>query len=109
MKLDRAWDILKQFVEPELQVLGGQEGTAEVWDALHAVEAALKLPPRAPRPRGWVEPPRTVKAAMPVCSTPTCSEPASRKTPVKSAGKTSPKTGKSGKKNTKKAPSKKKK
>ena len=53
MKLDAAWEILRQFVEPELQVLAGQEGTAEVWTALRTVESALKLPPKLPRPRGW--------------------------------------------------------
>lgn len=47
-----AWNILRQFVEPGLQALDDQKGTAEVWASMRLVEAHLGLAPKLPRPKG---------------------------------------------------------
>jgi hypothetical protein len=38
------WDILRGYLERELGPLAGQEGTAEVWAAVEAVEKKLSNP-----------------------------------------------------------------
>lgn len=52
MSIKDAWSILRQFVEPGLQVLGDQKGTAEVWASMRLVESHLGLAPILPRPKG---------------------------------------------------------
>ena len=32
-----AWELLEQFIESELDCIGGQDGTAEMWEALRVV------------------------------------------------------------------------
>jgi hypothetical protein len=38
MRFSEAWNIIKRFVQAEITPLAGQDGTAEMWEALNRVE-----------------------------------------------------------------------
>lgn len=40
--LQEAWEMLSSYIERDLEPLGGQEGTAELWQSFAVVEKAIK-------------------------------------------------------------------